>query len=474
MRQAIHIFKKDARCLRFEIAMVVLLAGVFTVLWPIAAAYLIARVIHAEAIPGDNQFWITRPYRWTSLIASKLLFIALFLNLPVFLVQLYGLLLAGFPLNWAWVGLVWSQVLLVLAFLLPVAALAAITPGMIAFMFLELVTVMVVFGLGESSFFGFAIRRPWPTGVEWIPNSFLVSLAGAAAITVLLLQFRRRRTVVSRFLAGGSLLAGVAIYLFLPPQFALNSEASLTKSEIDSGSLQLRRANDPIVFSTLGQIAIPILLSGVQVGTEVKVDGLSGTMEGPDGRVSNVFTNGADTRVDAAGNVTIRAVLRVDRGFLKQERDQPVTLHASVFLSLFGDGRLETMPQQPQARTVMNQLRCSTTEFEKLVQFRCMSAFRWPGEMIYAEVPGKEKASFYESFSYSPFPAELNLSPFEFHTALGSRGLAPPSPLGPPTDPTVTIIAKRVMAHMRREVEIRDIRFSQPGDGIRTKIQKPR
>ncbi len=95
MLQALHILKKDIRHLRLEVSLVLVLTAAFAwtemvsrnpiwvrALLAIAAVYLIARLIQAEAIPGHNQFWISRPYRWKSLLGAKLLFIVLFINLP--------------------------------------------------------------------------------------------------------------------------------------------------------------------------------------------------------------------------------------------------------------------------------------------------------------------------------------------------------------------------------------------------------
>jgi hypothetical protein len=41
-------------------------------LWIFAAVFLIARSIHAEAIPGDRQFWLARLYVRCSLFGAKL------------------------------------------------------------------------------------------------------------------------------------------------------------------------------------------------------------------------------------------------------------------------------------------------------------------------------------------------------------------------------------------------------------------
>jgi len=157
MRQALHIFKKDVRHLWLELAVAITVVAAFgftgarraswladpvtnrTAAWtmvlillPLSWWTLIARVIHGETLPGDRQFWITRPYSWKSLLGAKALFILAFINLPMFLadiaiVRAYGL----HPLGAELPGLLWSQVLLTIVFVLPVAALSALTGGFV-------------------------------------------------------------------------------------------------------------------------------------------------------------------------------------------------------------------------------------------------------------------------------------------------------------------------------------------------------
>src|SRR3954447_19463806 len=104
MRQAIHIFRKDVRYVRNELCLVLGLFAMYAwaathtgfpmwaeVLCHIAAAYLIARLIQAETLPGDKQFWLTRPYSRGSLITAKLLGILLLVNVPMFAARLYVL-----------------------------------------------------------------------------------------------------------------------------------------------------------------------------------------------------------------------------------------------------------------------------------------------------------------------------------------------------------------------------------------------
>ncbi len=139
MSQTIHILKKDIRHLRLEIGVVfvmgIAVAGIppnalsLGLLMAVAGAYLIVRVVQAEPIPGDTQFWITRPYRWTSLLAAKLSFIVLFVNLPVFGAQLVVFVRDGFSLIPNLTGLVWGFLLAFLGVAVPVAALSALTPA---------------------------------------------------------------------------------------------------------------------------------------------------------------------------------------------------------------------------------------------------------------------------------------------------------------------------------------------------------
>jgi hypothetical protein len=118
MNQILHIFLKDMRRFWAEIFISVAITVVFVgvgaylsmgvddlrvqtlsilvsllmTLVPVSWWVLIARVIHAERLVGDTQYWITRPYVWSNLLAAKLLFLAVFVYLPFFIAQ--GLLLA--------------------------------------------------------------------------------------------------------------------------------------------------------------------------------------------------------------------------------------------------------------------------------------------------------------------------------------------------------------------------------------------
>ena len=141
MKQALHIFQKDIRYLRYDIAVTLAAVIAFTVtaaynlsllaaFLPVTWWFLIARVIHAEPLPGHRQFWVTRPYRWQSLLGAKALFIAAFVNVPLLLADILIIHAAGASIGHQLGGLLWTQVLLIAAFVLPAAAFAVITGGL--------------------------------------------------------------------------------------------------------------------------------------------------------------------------------------------------------------------------------------------------------------------------------------------------------------------------------------------------------
>ncbi len=248
MHQVWHIFKKDARYLRYEVALVLLVAVLLAALHRPdfirviqfvlvgAAVFLIGRLVLAETIPGDRQFWITRPYRWRSLLAAKLLFIVAFVNVPVLLAHLFILMVDGFPLVGSLPGLLWSQVLLFTLVSLPFAALATLSSGMAAFIFAQLIVVAAGYGIWEA----LVDARPMSLGgVGWVRDSIAFVALFAIAIPVLLIQYKKRRTIFSRWFAiGGMALAAVA-YIAVPFPLALAIETRLSKQPSLGSSLRI-------------------------------------------------------------------------------------------------------------------------------------------------------------------------------------------------------------------------------------------
>src|SRR5215469_9010053 len=213
MTQALHIFRKDIRHHWPEVLVSLLLLPAFvwyqSVEWsenfpsfsllqilfsfvntllPLSWCLIIVRLVHEESLVGDRQFWVTRPYEWPSLLAAKLLFLVVFIHLPVFTAQLLLLRRASFPIAPNLTGLLGMQIGLGLLFLAPIT-LAVVTRSLAQALivaigaFLVFLTVASVVSLVPSETMSSALDR---SGI------FQGSLLLAAPVAAILWQYARR------------------------------------------------------------------------------------------------------------------------------------------------------------------------------------------------------------------------------------------------------------------------------------------
>jgi hypothetical protein len=479
MRQALHIFKKDVRYLRYEIALVLLIAGVFAAMharashglsdswWAqlalvVASAFLIGRLVLAEAIPGDRQFWITRPYRWRSLLGAKLLFIVVFVNLPLALAHLFILAVEGFPLVSNLAGLFWTQFLLFTLVSLPFAALAALNSGIVPFIFSQLIVLAAVFSVQE-------LLPPlprWLDGVEWVPASLALFFLGATAVTVLLVQYKSRRILFSRWYALGGIAAAVLVFAAMPWPVALAVQSHLSRQPslgssitIAAGEISGQPNGLPYLVARAkpGALYLPILMQGIPNGTEIQADAVTASLEAPDGHKARVSaTDCPDLRrlTTSVNSAMISTTCFPDPVFLSRERDRPLTLHASLYFTLFGNARAKTIPLTGVPSDALDGLQCYTDVVKAEWDVYCRSAFRWPARLVYAKLGHTNANSFAQVVSYSPFPGGLNIDPVE--TRWASAYAAGPAP----EVRDVTILVEEPLTHLRRDIDVRDVRLS--------------
>ena len=232
MNQTLHIFRKDTRHLYPEIlitiagtlafawsapwqwnsngagarGLLILVPALLRVLLPVAWLVLISRLVHDESLVGDRQFWITRPYRWASLLAAKLLFLVAFLWLPFLLMQLYLLQHAGLDIRSSIPDLLPYQLRLTAMFVIPFFAIAAVTSN---FARLTLTLLLGLLYLGLLFAVGLHL-----TEKQLFPQTlFLFGFAcfTLALLSLIVVQYATRRTRIVR----NSLLALPALLLIL-------------------------------------------------------------------------------------------------------------------------------------------------------------------------------------------------------------------------------------------------------------------
>ncbi|MBV8809140.1 MAG: hypothetical protein JO033_10745 [Acidobacteriaceae bacterium] len=488
MRQTLHIFRKDIRHLRYEIAAALLIAAAFAFagarrardfsepganqgfawglllfLLPLAWWILIARVVHDEPLPGDRQFWVTRPYAWKSLLGAKALFIAVFVHLPLLVADAVIIQAYGFSPIHQLTGLLWTQVLLAAAFVLPVAALSTLTAGLLQLVLTSLAfsIAVLLYNLSAPLLHRYAF---WPE-LEWMRIYSALLLVVAASVPIIVWQYARRKTTSTRTIG----VAATLLVLFgvpaLPWTTAFAIQSRLPSKRVDLSSIQIafdsnRKWAARALFQGKDQVRIelPLEITGIPSGTEVKPDGLTVNIE-----AAGVRSWRADrtpwTYFENEWNATSLDTA-VDTGWYRQIRNEPVTFRGSLYLTLYGDGRTTVIPFQSRSVLVPNVGLCSAGPGPGMGNGAvfCSSGFRPRRDLIsFSFIPAVQDGSRtrtgqsrLEFLSYSPFPAGLSLEPvtqfFSFNTEPGAFAGAAVQTLEP-------------LAHIRREFEIRDIRL---------------
>jgi hypothetical protein len=470
MRQALHIFRKDVRYLRIEIGLMLVLAAAFAWVkihirindWPdalvaLAAAYLIARVIHADAIPGDRQFWLTRPYNRMSLAGAKLMFVWGCICVPIGLAQMGVALALGFPLRDAAPGLFWAQVFMFAAGAVPVVALAAVTSNIVPFICTALILALVVSGAqGARGYWFPGNDAAVPEPVEWIRDVVFAAAVLGVAILVLLWQYRDRSTAFSRVFAIVALNGLAALFLFVPASAPLRAQAWLSKKPALAApvTISLKRPDGPAGMAGIGRgrfamMRIPLMLTARSLpdGVEVRADALSISLEWP-GRIWKPAMPGVNRRSQNVDGAVFDLTILMDPALYKQKREIPAAIRGSIFLTLFGEEeRRAILPRNGRANA-QDGLQCVASQFagesDALV---CMSLFRWPARLVYAQ-SGDEQSDFSNSrVSYSPFPADMSLDPLNVRWS------------DPIKTGDVTIVTRKPLTHFRRDFEIDGVRL---------------
>ena len=360
MREALHILHKDL----FSLRRLIFVAAVYLAIaawadgfsWEISrlqdivpmlgdllvlifAGWMVAIAVYAEALPGSNQSWLTRPYHRRSLLSAKLLFVLVTVNLPVLLFQCLELIGRGYsPLHF-WDALLVKQLLLAQFFVTTIVIIASCTKNLGQSIYVIALVVMwsVVRGLIVSSSSQWTDWRDF-SGIQQYTFAIIVA---AFCGGLLWFQYRTRRTLWTRVLLAFNVIMLPWLVDKLPvtgPAWSLQSRWSDGKVASDTARISLDRSAYPATLSSSvgdeGRLALfPIRFEALPDGVIVKCEsdeikivpgsGISwmkdrdtpcGLLESPHGHNLGVVVDSAFA--EAAGNI-------------------PVHLHAKLNLVLF-------------------------------------------------------------------------------------------------------------------------------------------
>ena len=468
-QQALHIFRKDVREFRIELGVVfaltlfLVLANVqtwenlqerggfslddgeiFDVLLPLVWGLLIARVIHAEALPGDRHFWLTRPYSRAGLILAKALFIAAFVNLPLLVAQALIVSLDGLPLS-AYIGsLLWNQVTVTAAFLVPIAAIASLTRNLAQFLPVAvLATALIAIPVAGERYLQEALQS--------VRASIGTVFAGSVAGTVLFLQYRRRKTLRHALYGALATFAGLVFYLSFPQSAAFAIQSKISGGRDAQFALKLGQPGQASLSTTTPNryrqlVELPVLVEGVDP-RNVRVDAPQLTFRTLSGVMRRPWT---ETVIRQQGFAHIVAV---EREFYDVARNSPVTVHAEYYLTQYGNEHAAEVPLDGTPVFIPGLGQCGTAPNYDRRLLMCRSAFRPPGSFLSAGVTDNR---YHDGWSGPP----ITISPVKARTyELAGREdinwIAPEAPERP-----LQIVSRELVAYLRYTLEVPNVRLS--------------
>lgn len=390
MKQMIHIFKKDVRRFWWEICILLALLALYAWCQPaewlgqpnyfshdstmyarysgahmgfvlvLLWAVMLIRIVFEEAPAGDRQFWTTRPYRWQSLLAAKILFFVATVHVPLLVIQLILLKAAGFNAFHSLGRLILMNLGLA-ALLSPVGALAAITRRRSQFLRIALglllVFVICLIGFAMTGGWGMSLGVNYAmfVGKESSWDSLLTLLAIGLLVLVIVRQYAVRKTMQSRWIA----LAGVAFLIalnFITPETHLNAAAYPALSQESPSYMQLHMNAQPAEPRFLPavdrgdkHVTIGLNLYGDSVpegyivqgnGVKITVLAANGTRWSSDWqRIYTLLeheTIPPDTKTKGVFR-TISTNFDMDKSFYEKFKNSPVTVHVDVAATLLQD-----------------------------------------------------------------------------------------------------------------------------------------
>ena len=349
------------------------LYGMSVALVLISWMFLIVRIVQSESLVGDRQFWITRPYDWKQLLLAKVLFVLVFINVPLLVADIFLLVRAGFH-PFAYIpGLLWMQVMWWFLLLLSTMALASVT-ATLAHMLLALLLV-VLYMIGMIALSQAIPNADAPASDDWQGLLFI-----ATAIAVVFLQYSYRKTILSRWLIV-ALCAVLTFGLVITPYVSLIA-ADYPLAKADS-FLQLSLSDSSTADSSyvpfddgLISIRMPLVLSAIPAGTFVKLNGMVVTLTNASGfHWDSGWKVQSDSLFPERKNVSLS--FQVKSAILEKLKSTP--FHAQVMLAftVYRDMNLRQFVV-PNGEFYLPGLGLCRTEARGLHELSCQVPMRRP------------------------------------------------------------------------------------------------
>jgi hypothetical protein len=462
----------------------------------LVASMLIALVVHQDPIPGTRQDWLTRPIGRGDLFLSKLLFVIVLVQGPWFVADVAQGLAGGFGLGQSVAAAAACAVWVLLTLTIPMLAFAAVTASMTQ-------TLVAASGVLAMLIVPALIGATSPTaltGFAWVPTLVRELLLLGAAIGVLILQYRWRRTWAARALLAGAVLVGIGVR-FLPWQTAYGLSQLLTAStgnaqqvavafapeqgrfrlapgqgldEVlerpDFGAADVAAENQRRRAEGARTVFLPLRISGLLPTSRLIADRSEVTLVDRDGRRVYHGT-GNDLELRAAGTeAAVHHGIRVPGAIFGRLRADPVEVQLEYSFTVFRVNAAYALPARDGEQRMPGIGLCSTgvNDAGTQVLLRCSQPGERPSCLTVAleHVPTRQRNPDVSMCApdYSPYPGHL--LPDAISRFTGSVPFYDPSgairyPVGGPqlADARVVVTHFRPAAHFVRRVVVSAVRL---------------
>lgn len=331
-----------------------------------ASMFLIAAIVHLEAIPGIRQDWLVRPIRRGNLLLEKFLFVVVMVEGPIFAANLFQGLANGFSSRASLLSAMSYVVFLLFFLILPLFAFVSVTENMTeAFIFgcgcafIIGAFLMLADYINQSAHGNFIVVTH--SGVGWIGEVFRFVLVAIAASFILWLQYFRRKTNISRLLVivfGALILASQ----FLPWRLAFAIEqrlspkpnaGALTVVRFDQTRGRFKSPSGLVVASSENvrrsgnennaEVVLPLQIAGIRNDEILLTDRVEVHVNGKDGRgIYHGMGEGFEVDKDGEPNAYQHITLPIATYF--RAKDQASQIHIDYSLTLFALVRSYSIP----------------------------------------------------------------------------------------------------------------------------------
>jgi hypothetical protein len=405
--------------------------------------FLMAALIHQEALVGDRQYWLTRPLTRCQLLISKAVFIILYILIPLFIGHLSVLYCLGFPAAKVLPALLAKEIIFAITIVLPAAALASVTRN-----FAQMVLTGLIGGILTAAvpWHQIIYNNPYWGVFTWIPQTLTYGVILVGALSVLLIQYMRRRPILARAVSVITLLVACMITLLPPRSWAASIQRFFSEQRAENSAIQLTLAPDKIhrsnrlpsrpLFPESSMLGIPIQIKGLPPGMNLQI-------------TASQFTVHTETNNKWRSNwhVSPRVLLNaqkpqlpllVDSTFYERVKDTPVNITGSIDAIL-----VEHHPIQVHGRTYIP----GAGVFSPTDNYDCLTYW----ERAHLNIEGLDPNAAQENFEVSPeecepWPTSFSLTPVSSYFCI-NRSIG--GSIFPIKTDTLSLVLIHPVAHLR-------------------------